>query len=156
MIDKKSPNAFKYDANKMPMNSEVLLPLSADVRAINDNRQLTAEENEVAVYLFAMYDALLDICENNIAYFECDKTETGHRFLCAFHTIVDNMKIVRDYVEKFSTFVHEYDFDENTPANGYRSAIKAIQAGIDHFVKISKYIAENRGSLLFRKNTYLK
>lgn len=103
-----------------------------------------------------MYDALVDICQNNIKYFECDDTEMGQRFLCAFRGIVDHTAIARRYVTEVSAIMHEYDFDEATPANGYRSYVKAMQACINHCVKICKYIAQNRSYLLFRKTMYMK
>lgn len=105
---------------------------------------------------FAMYDALVDICQNNIKYFECDDSEMGQRFLCAFRGIVDHTAIARRYVTEVSAVMHEYDFDEKTPANGYRSYVKAMQACINHCVKICKYIAQNRSYLLFRKTMYMK
>lgn len=105
---------------------------------------------------FVLYDALADICQNNIKYFECDETEIGQRFLCAFRGIIDHLIIAREFVTKIVQFVHEYDFDERTPANGYRSFVKASQSCINHSVKISKFIAQNRSYLLFRKNMYMK
>lgn len=127
---------------------------------VTTNQSTTATASATAAaapsYSFAMYDALVDICQNNVKYFECDDTETGQRFLCAFCGIIDHISIARQYVAKIITFVHEYDFDENTPANGYRSFVKAIQACINHSVKVSKYIAQNRSYLLFRKNMYMK
>lgn len=105
---------------------------------------------------FVLYDALVDICQNNIKYFECDESETGQRFLCAFSGIIDHLTIARQYVTKIITFVHEYDFDETTPANGYRSFVKTVQSCVTHCVKVSKYIAQNRSYLLFRKNMYMK
>lgn len=105
---------------------------------------------------FALYDALVDICRNNIKYFECDESETGQRFLGAFRGIIDHVAVAKHYVEQISTFASEYDFDEHTPANGYRSFVKTIQACINHCLKVSKYIAQNRSYLLFRKNMYMK
>lgn len=107
-------------------------------------------------YSFVLYDALADICQNNIKYFECDESEIGQRFLCAFRGIIDHLIIARKFVAKMIQFVHEYDFDELTPANGYRSFVKAVQSCINHTVKTSKYIAQNRSYLLFRKNMYMK
>ena len=126
---------------------------------VTTNQSTTATTSTAAAppsYSFAMYDALVDICQNNVKYFECDDTETGQRFLCAFRGIIDHISIARQFVAKIITFVHEYDFDEHTPANGYRSFVKAIQACINHSVKVSKYIAQNRSYLLFRKNMYMK
>lgn len=119
----------------------------------NDHSQTTPNST---THSFAMYDALADICQNNIKYFECDDTEMGQRFLCAFRGIVDHTAIARRYVTEISAFMHEYDFDESTPANGYRSYVKAMQACINHCVKICKYIAQNRSYLLFRKTMYMK
>lgn len=107
-------------------------------------------------YSFAMYDALDDICRNNIKYFECDDTEMGQRFSCAFRGIIDHTTVARKYVSEIVAIMHEYDFDESTPANGYRSYVKAMQACINHCVKICKYIAQNRSYLLFRKTMYMK
>lgn len=118
-----------------------------------ENSQTTSNST---THSFAMYDALVDICQNNCKYFECDDTEMGQRFLCAFRGIVDHTAIARRYVTEISAVMHEYDFDESTPANGYRSYVKAMQACINHCVKICKYIAQNRSYLLFRKTMYMK
>lgn len=104
----------------------------------------------------AMIDALVEVCENNINYFECDETEAGQRFLCAFRFIVDHSATARAAATEVEGFMHEYDYDELTPANGYRSMVKVLQACINHTMKICKYIAQNRGHLLFRKTTYIK
>lgn len=104
-----------------------------------------------------VYDELSEICRDNIKYFErISNTEIEHRLLTAFQNIIDHIGIVRYYVAKFITFVHEYDLDENTPANGYRSIIKVTQACIDHCMAISKRIAHKRTHLLFRKTAYMK
>lgn len=106
--------------------------------------------------LFVLYDALSDICKNNVKYYECDETETGQRFLGAFRGVIDHIAVAKRRVAIIIQFAHEYDFDENTPANGYRSFVKAVQACINHSLKVSKYIAQNRSYLLFRKNMYMK
>lgn len=126
--------------------------MSGEERTANNN---TSNDSTLS-YSFALYDALADICQNNVKYFECDESETGQRFLCAFRGIIDHITIARQFVAKIITFVHEYDFDKHTPANGYRSFVKAIQACINHTVKVCKYIAQNRSYLLFRKNMYMK
>lgn len=129
-----------------------------DDRSTNQfsTKQTPTETSTTSTYSFALFDALADICQNNIKYFECDESEIGQRFLCAFHGVIDHLIIARQCVAKIIQFVHEYDFDEKTPANGYRSFVKAVQSCINHTVKISKYIAQNRSYLLFRKNMYMK
>lgn len=108
-------------------------------------------------YSFAIYDTLIDSCQKNIKYFERDKTTVaGERFTIAFRKIIKQLAIVRELVTEFYGFLHEYDFDENTPANGYRSIVKATHGMINHTIKVSKYIAENRGTLLFRRMENVK
>lgn len=136
----------------LSMDTDELSTSEGEHRVGNNNTPTKSS----ASYSFVLYDALVDICQNNVKYFECDESEIGQRFLCAFRGIIDHVTIARQFVSKIITFVHEYDFDENTPANGYRSYIKATQACINHTVKISKYIAQNRSYLLFRKNMYMK
>lgn len=116
----------------------------------------TTKSPATASYSFGLYNALADICRNNIAYYECDDSESGQRFLLAFRGIIDHLLVAREYVQRIVAFVHEYDFDEHTPANGYRSFVSAVLACISHSVKVAKYIAQNRCYLLFRKNMYMK
>lgn len=136
-------------------NSIPLSTITNDGNHILGQNSQTAPLNSIS-YSFVMYDVLADICQNNIKYFECDDTEMGQRFLIAFRGIIDHTTIARNYVSKIVAIMHEYDFDESTPANGYRSYVKAMQACINHCVKICKYIAQNRSYLLFRKTMYMK
>lgn len=144
MLMSSSFTHLSMDTDELPTSGE------HNVGNYNTSNKLPAS------YSFVLYDALADICQNNVKYFECDDSEMGQRFLCAFRGIIDHVTVARQFVAKITTFVHEYDFDENTPANGYRSYIKATQACINHTVKVCKYIAQNRSYLLFRKNMYMK
>lgn len=163
MIDQKTQSFAKNDANPMVSSTSSFTQLSMDTDelSISGDDQPADDNNpnastSVTTHSFALYDALIDICQNNIKYFECDDTESGQRFLCAFRGIIDHINVARQFVTKFITFVHEYDFDEHTPANGYRSFINAMQSCINHCLKICKYITQNRSYLLFRKNMYMK
>lgn len=129
-----------------------------EITPSNDkNRSITSTNTKQTTpsYSFETFTILDDICHTLIKVFEHDCSEDGQRFSSAFRNIIDHISIARDIIEKFMTFVHEYDFDENTPANGYRSMIKATQACIDHSIKVCKYIAKRRGYLL-RKHMHMK
>lgn len=110
----------------------------------------------VTSFSFDTYDLLLSICEDNKKYYESDASETGQRILFAFQKIIDHLPTVRDYHKQFNTFLHEYDFDENTPGNGYRSIIKAAEVGINRYIKVGLDISRKRDGLLFKKTTYMK
>lgn len=114
------------------------------------------DEESIVTFSFAMYDTLIDLCHSNIQYYESDTTaEIAKRFLDAFHNIIKQLGIIRQFVTEFYGFLHEYDFEE-VPANGFRSIIKATHGMINRTMKLTKYIAENRGSLLFRKMEHVR
>lgn len=118
---------------------------------------LTNDSGQGALsHSLAVINALVEICEDNRKYFQYDESETGQRFLCAFQNIINHAAIARTDATEVSTFMHLYDFDESVPANGYRSMFNILHACINHTMKICKYIAQNRGHLLFRKTTYVK
>lgn len=117
----------------------------------------TGVNGKMLFFSFEMYDTLVEHCQNNIQYFERDSTTmAGKQFLDAFRSILQHIEIIRQHVMEIHEFVHEYDFDEMTPASGYRSIVKATHEYIKHSIEMSKYVAENRGKLLFRKQTYVK
>lgn len=174
MIDHKlSQHSQNIESTQNKMNTSTMTTSSSFTHlSMDDTDELSINDTEdrptiqfstkqtptetTSTYSFVLYDALTDICQNNIKYFECDESEIGQRFLCAFRGIIDHLIIARQFVAKIIQFVHEYDFDELTPANGYRSFVKAVLSCINHTVKISKFIAQNRSYLLFRKNMYMK
>lgn len=105
---------------------------------------------------FALYDAFEDLCKNNVEYFSTDDTENGLRLHHAFVSLIDHLEVARNYVTEIKEFAHEYDFDETTPGNGYRSFLLVVRSCITHSLKLSSYIMQNRSSLLFRKSMYMK
>lgn len=114
-------------------------------------------DGKMLFFSFEMYDTLVEHCQSNIRYFERDTvTAAGKQFLDAFRGIFQHIEGIRQHVMEIHEFVHEYDFDEMTPASGYRSVVKVTHEYIKHSIGMSKYVAENRGKLLFRKQTYVK
>ena len=105
---------------------------------------------------FACYDALKDLCTNNVEYFQTDDSENGQRFYCAYMGFIDHIDSARKYVETIKEFAHEYDFNKATPGNGYRSFLLVVRSCINHGLKLSSYVMQNRSSLLFRKSLYIK
>lgn len=117
----------------------------------------TGVDGKMLFYSFEMYETLVEHCQSNIQYFVRDDTTAGGKqFLDAFRGILQRIEIIRRHVMEIHEFVHEYDVDEMTPASGYRSVVKATHEYIKHTTEMSKYVAENRGKLLFRKQTYVK
>lgn len=124
-----------------------------ETQSINVN---TDAADEQTINYFALYDAFKDLCVNNANYFEMDDSENGQRLNGAYIGLLDHLSTARIYVTKIRSFVHEYDFNENVPGNGYRSFLLVVRSCITHGIKLSSYVMQNRSSILFRKSMYMK
>lgn len=126
-------------------------------RAVATHNNKSPKQTTVTAFSIELYDKLIQYCRSNVQYFGCaGETVTNQRFLDAFRCILQHIEIIRKHDTNICGFAHEYDFDEMTPANGYRSIVKVTHEYITHTAKMSKYIAENRDRFLFRKGTYVK
>lgn len=105
---------------------------------------------------FSLYDAFKDLCKNNADYFRKDDSENGQRIYCAYIGLMDHIESARRYVTDIKGFAHEYDFNKQIIGNGYRSFLLVVRSCINHGLKLSSYVMQNRGSLLFRKSLYMK
>ncbi|CAO1436583.1 unnamed protein product [Diamesa serratosioi] len=103
-----------------------------------------------------LFEALKSIAINNIDYFNTDDSTNGLRLHGAFLSITDHIEIAKKKYVHMKSFAAEYDFDEKTPGNGYRTFLKIFDSAIQHTLKTSRSVTENRSSLLFRKNIYTK
>ena len=105
---------------------------------------------------YILVQELSNICVSNLDYFQNDYTLIGSRLLTSFNSLNENLAKSVILIEIIGNFSHEYDFDENTKGNGYESFVHIYHAAVNYSMKIARYIADNRRSLLFRKNLYLK
>ncbi|XP_022912727.2 hormone-sensitive lipase [Onthophagus taurus] len=101
-------------------------------------------------------DSLVELCKNNASYFVNDTTENGQRLYTSFLAIVDNIDEICPIVLNLKSVVSKYDFDEKTPANGYRSFLQLIDFAITYGIQLNKKICVKRDSVLFRKAYFTK
>lgn len=106
--------------------------------------------------IFASFDALRDMSNDNAKFYESEDNECGQRYHGAITGIIDHIEVARKLVDEIQSFVHEYDFDEHTLGNGYRSFVKATKLCVEHSVRVSKHILQNRTFIWFRKSMYMK
>ncbi|XP_072325167.1 hormone-sensitive lipase isoform X4 [Scyliorhinus torazame] len=99
-----------------------------------------------------MFLLLHSVTEDNIRFFQQNPSETGRRFVKAFTQIQEHGRGLQPVVQSFTTIFPIFDFDERTPANGYRSLIKVVRSCILHIIHKSRYITTNRRSIFFRTN----
>lgn len=103
-----------------------------------------------------LYDVLYELCQNNIEFFSKDVSMNGSKIHAAFLTLSLHIEFAKKKVAEIRSFCHEYDFDEHTKGNGYRSFIVVVDCSIKHSIKLCRNVLENRSSLLFRKSVYFK
>lgn len=99
---------------------------------------------------------LIELCENNAKIFQNDTTENGQRLYLSLLSIKDNILNNLPVYNRLENVVQRYDFDENTPGNGYRSFLNIYNVVIDNTIQLNKRISSKCGSVLFRKAFYTK
>jgi hormone-sensitive lipase len=99
---------------------------------------------------------LVGICGENFNYYQNDKTFVGSRMCSNFEKLKEFLQKSVPVIKEIETFAHTYDFDDETPGNGYRSFIFIYESAVDYSMKVCHYINDNRRSLLFRKSLYQK
>ncbi|XP_055550069.1 hormone-sensitive lipase [Wyeomyia smithii] len=128
----------------------VLLAVSA-----KSEPDLTSELKQSTDELY-LFDTLIELCRNNIKYFEEDETESGLRIHGAFVGLIDHIETAKPLVTEVQGFVHEYDLDPASPGNGFRSFLYVMNSCVKTTLKLARYVMENRGTILFRKAVYVK
>lgn len=99
---------------------------------------------------------LMELCEKNAKVFQNDTTENGQRLYLSLLSIKDNILNILPVYSRIENVVHRYDFDENTPGNGYRSFLNIYNTVIDNTIQLNKRISSRCESVLFRKAFYTK
>lgn len=125
-------------------------------KSMSASSNLQCNEPQSNINLFALYDELKELCRNNVEFYCDDETSKGQRLYGAFVGLIDHIDTVKLLILDINEFVDEFDFEKKTPGNGYRSFIYVTDCAIKHGIKLSRYVVENRSSLLFRKGIYMK
>lgn len=96
-------------------------------------------------------NVLIDSINNNIDHF--DKNNT----LCsALKQLKNTVECCASAVAEVRKFVSDYDFDDENPANGYRSFIDVFASAIKRTLEVSNRLIKGRGSIIFRADNYTK
>ncbi|KAH8270790.1 hypothetical protein KR018_003898 [Drosophila ironensis] len=102
------------------------------------------------------YRTLYSACQDHAAFFAKDHTEHGQRLHAAHIAWQDFIVVANRLVLQIEAFAHEYDFDESTPGNGYRSFCSVTNACIEHGNGICRQLLATRSTLFFRRKFYMK
>lgn len=101
-------------------------------------------------------EQLKKLCSTNAEYFAKDNSENGQRLYISFLAIKDNIEQIWPTLANIRRVAADYDFDENTPGNGYRSFVSVVDSAISHAIELNKKTLLRRDSVLFRKTTVTK
>ncbi|XP_059497309.1 hormone-sensitive lipase isoform X2 [Stegostoma tigrinum] len=117
-----------------------------------DRSWATSAASAPSTDIRTMFLLLHSVTEDNIRFFRQNSSETSRRFVTAFSQIQEHGRHLQPLVQNFTRIFPIFDFDEQTPANGYRSLIKVVRSCILHIIHKSRYITSNRRSIFFRTN----
>lgn len=105
---------------------------------------------------YSLVEELIRMSVSNEEFYTRDQSSVGVKLHLNFTKIILTLEKSLPVIKEIESFAGDYDFDEKTPGNGYRSFVYIFKAAVKHTEKICRYIHENRGSLLFRKSVYMK
>ncbi|XP_057683870.1 lipase, hormone-sensitive a isoform X2 [Corythoichthys intestinalis] len=101
-----------------------------------------------------VFSALDTVCEENISTF-CGSSAladgaVNQRLVECLKQIQEHSRALKPTVASFTAVYHHYDFDAETPGNGYRTLIKVLHSCLLHILHKGLYIASNHKSSFFR------
>lgn len=95
--------------------------------------------------------------EDNIAHFKNDDSEHGQRLHSGFVVLKENLNKVTVLSESVKKEAPLYDFDSDTPGNGFRSFNNIVQQATVCVFDLCKQVCTTRDSILrFRKGHFVR
>ncbi|XP_035039365.1 lipase, hormone-sensitive a isoform X2 [Hippoglossus stenolepis] len=101
-----------------------------------------------------VFAALETVCEDNFSAL-CGPSDllpgtVASRLVTCLREIQEHGRALEPVVASLTAVYHHYDFDEQTPGNGYRTLVKVLQACLLHIIHKGRYIADNCNGAFFR------
>ncbi|KAL6099449.1 lipe [Pungitius sinensis] len=102
----------------------------------------------------AVFAALEIVCEDNNSNL-CGPSDlpygaVARRLVTCMREIQEHGRALEPVIASFSAIFHHYDFDAQTPGNGYRTLAKVLLSCLLHIIHKGRYIASNYNSAFFR------
>lgn len=104
-----------------------------------------------------VYGLAKQLADDNRVYFRClSASQFRHRFTATCDALANDLPVVESCAKAVSSSMLRYDFDANTPGNGYRSIIAILDSSVLHLIRLLRDIKEQREYVLFRTNYFCK
>lgn len=97
---------------------------------------------------------LIQAIDNSIEFF--DVHTKCHVLKTNLQNLKTNVENCEKIVVEIESFASDYDFDNETPGNGYRSFIDVFKSAVKKTTKICNQLIKNREKILFREIYYTK
>lgn len=99
-------------------------------------------------------NTLKEVCSKNAEHFAKDNSENGQRLFMSFLTMNEVVDQMWPKIVNIETRVDEFDFDKDTPGNGYRSYLLVVQMAIELCINVNERVLQKKDSVLFRKGYF--
>ncbi|CAB1412466.1 unnamed protein product [Pleuronectes platessa] len=97
-----------------------------------------------------VFAALETMCEDNFSALCGSSDSVASRLVTCLREVQEHGRALEPVVASLTAVYHHYDFDEETPGNGYRTLVKVLQACLLHIINKGRYIADNCNGAFFR------
>nr|CDJ85515.1 Hormone-sensitive lipase and Alpha beta hydrolase fold-3 domain containing protein [Haemonchus contortus] len=128
-----------------------------DNRVLNDDNK-TILGHRLSIERTAIFTLLNQLCSDNADYFSKANSWSGYsdRMVNVSADIQECAGKLRSLVTQLQDIAPSYDYDENTPGNGFRSLVCICDTTVLHLISLQKSVSEQRGSFVFRLAHYCK
>lgn len=100
--------------------------------------------------------ALRELCQANAEYFMNHQDENGVRIRAALMAMLDHLEQLQPLYKEITRVAPMFDFDEQTPGNGYRSFLVLIDKCIVYSRSVCHQIYCQKDSMFFRKSYQMR
>ncbi|KAM9384022.1 lipase, hormone-sensitive a isoform 2-T2 [Pholidichthys leucotaenia] len=101
-----------------------------------------------------VFSTLEQVCKDNLSLLcgssDAQSTPVAERLVTCIKRIQEHGRALEPVVSSFTAVYHHYDFDDQTPANGYRTLVKILLSCLLHIIHKGQYIASSYSSAFFR------
>lgn len=123
----------------------------AQMSTINDDFDRPFEEHELV-----QWSVLRNLCHTSMEHFTSDQNENTVRIKAALLLILEQLDELQPLYNEIAEFAPHFDFDEETPGNGYRSFLSMVDKSILHCEHVCKQMYHQKDSMFSRKSHYMK
>ena len=99
-----------------------------------------------------MIDELTGVLLDYQEFFRDDKSycEFGN----ILKSVIETLSNLEPLTNEIRSFAGNYDLDERTPGNGYRSFVYTVEKAFEKALNVCKQVQHSRESFFFRKKFY--